>query len=169
MKGNSTAFALVALALLAPASSAHGQSTTARDEMRVAQFFVGTWSCAHTVGDFSGTYTTKITNSLDNRWLEQTYDFPATSERASVHAEYFIGYDPRNDRWIRFGAMSDGLYFAMTAKRSGNTWPWTYVLPGTNGSAVYTKKSDSQYTVDGPTYMENGKQVTEHHTCTKTS
>lgn len=153
---------------LATSHQARAQSVASR-EMQAAQFFVGTWNCAHTVGDFSGTYKTTIANSLDNRWLKQTYDFPATSGGAPVRAEYFIGYDPRNGRWIRFGAMSDGLYFAMVAKRSGNTWPWTYVLPGTRGSAVYTEKSDSLYTVDGPSYEQNGKPVTEHHTCRKSS
>ena len=48
-----------------------------------------------------------------------------------------------------------------------NIWYYGYVLPGTAGSAVYTKKSDSEYTVDGPEYPENGKMVTEHHRCTK--
>jgi len=43
------------------------------------------------------------------------------------------------------------------------------VLPGLFGSAVYTKKSDAEFTVDGPSYPENGKQVTEHHTCQKSS
>ena len=159
--------ALVAATFFAAAPNVRGQST-ARDEMQSAQFFVGAWNCAHTVGDFSGTYRTTIANSLDGRWLKQTYDFPGTSEGATpVRAEYYIGYDARKKEWVRFGAMSDGLYFVMVAKRTGNSWSWTYVLPGQGGSAVYTKQSDSQYTVDGPTYMQNGKQVTEHHTCRK--
>jgi hypothetical protein len=167
MKSKSAVSAGIALLFLATPHSARAQSAASK-EMQTAQFFVGTWSCAHTVGDFSGTYKTTITNALDNRWLKQTYDFPATSEGASpVTAEYYIGYDPRSGRWIRLGAMSDGLYFAMVAKRNGNSWPWTYVLPGQGGSAVYTEKSDSLYTVDGPSYQQNGKPVTEHHTCRK--
>ena len=169
MNENRAKILVVVTLALAMGPAARGQST-AREEAQSAQFFIGTWNCAHTVGHFSGTYTTTIANSLDNRWLKQTYAFPGTSDGAApVHAEYFIGYDPRNARWIRLGAMSDGLYFAMVAKRDGNSWPWTYVLPGQGGSAVYTKKSDSLYTVDGPTYVENGKQVTEHHTCRKSS
>jgi hypothetical protein len=169
MKWKSPANAVVVTLSLAASFQARAQSSPS-EEMQYAQFFVGSWSCAHTVGEFSGTYKTTITNSLDNRWLKETYEFPATSDgSAPVRAEYFIGYDPRNARWIRFGAMSDGLYFAMTAKRSGNTWPWTYVLPGQAGSAVYTGKSDSLYTVDGPTYNQNGKPVTEHHICRKSS
>ncbi|MDQ6689859.1 MAG: hypothetical protein M3Z18_05045 [Gemmatimonadota bacterium] len=167
MKGYSAKTALIAAIFLATVPSARAQSS-APEEMQAAKFFVGTWNCAHTVGDFSGTYTTTISNALDNRWLKQTYDFPGTSDGgAPVRAEYFIGYDPRLQQWVRFGAMSDALYFVMVAKRTGNSWPWTYVLPGKGGSAVYTKRSDSQYTVDGPTYTQKGKQVTEHHTCKK--
>jgi hypothetical protein len=167
MKRESAIRALVAALSLVTSFQVRAQLSPSQ-EMQHAQFFVGTWSCAHTVGDFSGTYKTTITYALDNRWLKQTYEFPATSAGAApVSAEYFIGYDPRNARWIRLGAMSDGLYFAMVAKRSGNTWSWTYVLPGQGGSAVYTEKSDSLYTVDGPTYSQNGKPVTEHHTCRK--
>ena len=167
MKRKAAVYVVFAVLSLATSFQARAQALLSQ-EMQSAQFFVGTWSCAHTVGDFSGTYKTTIANSLDNRWLRQTYDFPATSDGAApVSAEYFIGYDPRSARWIRLGAMSDGLYFAMVANRSGNTWPWTYVLPGQGGSAVYTKKSDSLYTVDGPSYNQNGKPVTEHHTCRK--
>lgn len=169
MKGKSDVAVAVAALFLAMSSRAQGQSAV-NQEFQTAQFFVGTWNCAHTVGDFSGTYTTTITNALDGRWLKQTYDFPGTSGgRAPVHAEYFIGYESRSDRWVRFGAMSDGLYFVMVAKRNGKTWPWTYVLPGQGGSAVYSEQTDSLYTVDGPSYNQNGKPVTEHHTCRKSS
>jgi hypothetical protein len=65
--------------------------------------------------------------------------------------------------------MSTGQYFAMLGKRVDNVWSWNYVLPGLCGSAVYTKKSDAEFTVDGPSYPENGKVVTEHHTCRKSS
>lgn len=167
MKQKSIASFVVFAMLLTPRTALHAQSA-AQDEIKFAQFYVGTWSCAHTVGDFSGTYTTTIENSLGNRWLKQTYDFPTLGDAPGpAHAEYFIGYDPRNQSWLRFGAMTDGQYFAMRGKRSGNVWTWGYVLPGTSGSAVYTKKSESEYTVDGPSYIENGKPVTEHHTCRK--
>ena len=98
---------------------------------------------------------------MDDKWLKQTYDFPDTGERGTaVRAEYFMGFDTRNQRWLRFGAMTDGEYFAIVAKRADNSWTWSYVLPGTSGSAVYIKQSDTEYTVDGPTYPQNGKSVT---------
>lgn len=33
--------------------------------------------------------------------------------------------------------------------------------------ATFTKKSDTEYTIDGPSYPENGTVVTEHHICRK--
>ena len=156
------------IALLFTAASDLRTQSSPPTEMEFAQFLVGTWNCSHTVGDFSGTYTTTVENALGGRWLHQTYDFPTLGDKTgAVHAEYFIGYDPRIQKWVRLGAMSDGMYFAMRAARSGNTWTWSYVLPGQSGSAVYTKRSDSEFTVDGPSYPENGKMVTEHHTCRK--
>jgi hypothetical protein len=168
VKRTSVAFAAVATTLLAGPSLGHGH-LTAQQELQSAQFLVGTWNCSHSVGDFSGTYTTAVAKSLGNLWLKQTYDFPATGEGGAVQAEYFIGYDARSQRWVRFGAMSTGQYFAMVGTRADNVWKWNYVLPGQSGSAVYTKKSDSQYTVDGPSYTENGKPVTEHHSCRKSA
>jgi len=140
-------------------------------EMQAAQFLLGTWSCKHTVGDFAGTYTTIYESSLGDLWLKQTYDFPATSDQPAVHAEYFLEYDPRSpvQHWVRFGAHSNGQYYGMVGKRAGNVWSWSYVLPGPSGSVVWTKRSDSEYAIDGPSYSQNGKQVTEHHTCRKAS
>jgi hypothetical protein len=137
-------------------------------EIQLAQFLIGTWHCSHTVGDFSGIYTTTYANTLGGRWIKQIYEFPPSEGRPAVEGEFLIGYDERNGRWLRTGAMSDGLYFSMVGKRDGDSWHYGYVLPGTSGNAVYTKKSDREYTVDGPTYPENGKPVTEHHRCMKT-
>ena len=40
--------------------------------------------------------------------------------------------------------------------------------PETPGSdATFSKKSDSEYVVDGPSYEQNGTRVTEHHVCKK--
>lgn len=40
--------------------------------------------------------------------------------------------------------------------------------PETPGSdATLTRRSDTEYAVDGPTYPENGTLVTEHHVCKK--
>jgi hypothetical protein len=159
-------FALPA-ALLLLTLPAYGQATGPAG-IRALDFLIGSWTCAHTVGDFSGTYSTIFTRVLGDRWIRQIYAFPADERRAAVQGDFLIGYDPRNQRWLRTGAMSDGLYFSMVGTQRGNAWYYGYVLPGTAGSAVYTKKSDSEYTVDGPEYPENGKMVTEHHRCTKT-
>ena len=135
--------------------------------LHALDFLIGTWSCADKVGDFSGVYSTTFTKVLGDRWIRQIYAFPAREGRAPVQGDFLIGYDPRNQRWLRTGAMSDGLYFTMVGTLRDNAWYYGYVLPGTAGSAVYTKKSDSEYTVDGPEYPENGRMVTEHHRCTK--
>jgi hypothetical protein len=138
-----------------------------KDEMQLAQFLVGKWSCKHTVGDFSGTYTTTYTSAMGGAWIEQVYDFPATGSEAPVHAEYFLSYDGRIPQWVRFGAHSNAQYYGMVGERLGNIWSWNYVLPGRSGSVVWTKKSDTEYAVDGPSYPQAGKLVTEHHTCIK--
>jgi hypothetical protein len=33
--------------------------------------------------------------------------------------------------------------------------------------ATFSKKLDSEYVVDGPSYEQNGTRVTEHHVCKK--
>jgi hypothetical protein len=57
---------------------------------------------------------------------------------------------------------------------TANGWSWKYVSffkrvkPETSDvDATFTKKSDTEYAVDGPSYEENGKPVTEHHVCKK--
>jgi hypothetical protein len=41
-------------------------------------------------------------------------------------------------------------------------------MPESPGSdATFTKKSDAEYAVDGPSYEQNGVPVTEHHVCKK--
>ncbi len=112
MKPISLLFAALAAAVLAAPSGASA-APTAQEAMGSLRFLVGTWNCAHTVGDFSGTYTETFANALDGRWLEQTYAFPATTTDAAVQAEYFIEYDERVPRWVRFGAHSNGQYDGM--------------------------------------------------------
>ena len=160
------------LALIAVVAALPVAAESAPDPaMSAAQFLVGTWHCAHTVGDFSGIYTTTYANALGNMWLRQTYDFPATATEPAIRAEYFIRYDAGFRHWVRFGAHSNGMYFGMVGEGTPDRWSWTYVLPGRSepGATVYTKKSDSEYAIDGPTYPQNGKMVTEHHTCKKAS
>jgi hypothetical protein len=160
---------LAAIAALFTAASLSAQArVTAQEEGQTAQFLVGTWSCTHTAGDFSGRYTTTYASTLGDRWLKQTYDFPATGEDpAPVHAEYFLGFDARAQRWVRFGAHSNAQYYGMIGKRADTVWSWSYVLPGSGASAVWTKRSAVEYTVDGPSYPAGGKVITEHHACRK--
>jgi hypothetical protein len=167
---------LAAVAAMFFASSAAQAAAAARQKLTAVQYLVGTWNCAHTVGTFSGTYTTTYTSELGNLWLRQRYDFPqlGDSKRAET-AEFLIGYDEARQAWVRFGALSTGQYFAIRMTDNGDTgWSFKYVsffkrkTPETPESdATFTKKSDSEYAVDGPTYPDNGKLVTEHHICKK--
>ena len=160
--------AAVSAAVALAGSSGASAAPTAQEAMSSVRFLVGTWRCAHTVGDVSGTYAETFANAMDGRWLKQTYEFPATSTEPAVQAEYFIEYDPRVPRWVRFGAHSNGQYYGMYSSSAGETsWVWNYVLPGPNGAATWTKRSITEYTIDGPSYPLNGTLVTEHHRCTK--
>ena len=162
-------FAAIAAALLVTSSAAGAQATSGADD-EFNRFFVGTWSCADTVGDHAGKYTTTISRTLDDHWLRQTYAWaPTTEEPKPLGGEYLISYDPRVRKWIRMGAMTDGMYFAMTGARRGDTLTYGYVLPSTSGTAVYIRQSDREYHVRGPSYPENGKMVTERHTCRRSS
>jgi hypothetical protein len=177
MKPNPGLLAAVAAAFLAAAAHAHA-SPAAQQKITAVQYLVGTWNCAHTVGTFSGTYTTTYSKPLGDLWLRQTYDFPpkqiAESEPA-VHAEFIMGYDERRQAWVRFGAISTGQYFAIRMTDTDDSgWLWKYVSffktqnPETPGSdATFSKKSDSEYVVDGPSYEQNGTRVTERHVCKK--
>src|ERR1700737_1590224 len=101
---------------------------------------------------------------LGDRWLKQIWDFPRTATEPAVPSEYFLGYDPRLPGWIPFGAHSNGQYYAMRTRNMGNEpWTWQYALPGTSGSVTWTKKSDTEYTMDGPEYPQNGNLVAERH------
>jgi hypothetical protein len=153
-------------------------STAGQQKMESVQYLVGTWNCSHSVGSFSGTYTTTYAKVLGDLWLRQTYEFPPRqfgTNEPPVHAEFLIGYDEKRQAWVRFGAISTGQYFAirMTDTPDGG-WSWKYVSffrtqqPEAPGSdATFTKKSDSEYVVDGPSYEDNGARVTERHVCRK--
>ncbi len=158
-------------------TSAQEKKTTALQKIATIDYLVGTWSCAHTVGTFSGKYTTTYTKVLGNLWLKQTYDFPPTQfagrTQPAVTGEALIGYDEAWGQWVRFFANSSGQYFPIRMKETSNGWSYTYVsFFGTKpekseADATFTKKSDTEYLIDGPTYPENGTQVTEHHSCHK--
>jgi hypothetical protein len=177
MTRNPGLLAAVAAAFLAAATYAEA-SPAAQQKIGSVQYLVGTWNCAHTVGTFSGTYTTTYSKPLGDLWLRQTYDFPpkqiADSEPA-VRGEFIMGYDERRQAWVRFGVISTGQYFAIRMTDTADSgWSWKYVSffktqnPETPGSdATFSKKSDSEYVVDGPSYEQNGTRVTEHHVCKK--
>ena len=158
-------FCALAAAALAksPVVAAQGMAV---DEQRAADFLVGTWQCADTVGDYNGSYTIAVTKALDGRWLREIYEWHNPTTPRELSGEYFLSYDPRVKKWIRIGAMNDGMYFSMVGVRAGDEWTFGYALPGP-GTAVYSRKSETEYTVLGPTYKENGKLVTEHHGCHK--
>lgn len=174
--------AVASMILAAPlyegaASRAQQKKATAMEKMASVDYLVGNWSCAHTVGTFSGKYNTTYTKVLGDLWLKQTYDFPpkqfgGDNER-TVTAEALIGYDEGRGQWVRFFATSHGEYFSIRMKETGNGWAYRYISffgskPDTvEADATFTKKSDTEYMIDGPTYPDNGTQATEHHSCHK--
>jgi hypothetical protein len=150
---------------------------SAKEKLAAVDYLVGAWSCAHTVGTFAGTYTTRYAKVLGDLWLQQTYDFPpqqfgGTNEPA-VTGEALIGYDQNRSQWVRFFANSTGQYFAIRMKDTGTGWAYRYVSffgskpDAAEADATFTKQSPTEYVIDGPTYPENGKEVTEHHDCHK--
>jgi len=164
-----------------PASQDGLQSkATAEEKLKTADYLVGTWTCAHTVGTFSGTYKTSFSKVLGDRWLQQTYEFPAQTtagrnEPAST-AVALMGYDERRQTWVRFFANSGGQYFPIRMTDTGSGWAWKYstfftrTTPETPGAdATLTRKSATEYSIDGPTYPQGGAIVTEHHACRKVS
>jgi hypothetical protein len=158
-------------------STAQQRKPTAKEKIASFDYLVGAWSCGHTVGDFAGKYTTEYSKVLGGLWLKQTYDFPPGQfggvNQSAVTAEALIGFDENRGQWVRFFASSHGEYFPIRMKETPTGWAYTYVSffgskPATgDADAAFTKKSDTQYSIDGPTYPENGKQVTEHHQCRK--
>jgi len=158
--------------------TAQEKAATQQQKMASLNYLIGTWGCGHTVGSFSGKYTTNYTKVLGNLWLKQTYDFPphqtADSNEPAITAETLIGYDERHQAWVRFFANSSGQYFAIRMTDTGNGWSYKYIsfFPRTrpetaDADATFTKKSDTEYVVDGPSYEDNGTRVTEHHSCHK--
>jgi len=154
------------------------QKATAEQELQSADYLIGTWDCAHRVGTFSGTYRTSYAKVLGGHWLQQTYDFPAQTTAGrndpSSTALALMGYDERRQSWVRFFANSGGQYFPIRMSDTGAGWSWKYstfftrTTPETaDADATLTRKSDSEYVIDGPTYPQGGTQVTEHHVCRK--
>ena len=168
------------LALSAVLLTAAAPQSAPAQQPSMADYLIGTWDCAHTVGTFSGTYKTSYAKVLGGKWLQQTYDFPAQKtadrEEPASTAVALMGFDDRRQTWVRFFANSYGQYFPIRMTDTGNGWAWKYSTfftrstPETPGpDAVLTRKSDTVYEIQGPTYPQNGVQVTEHHVCRKKS
>ncbi len=172
----------IALAVSASTSAA----TTSRQAISSRRFLIGTWNCTFAVGAKSGAYTTAWTQDLNNLWLKQSIVQRATRNMMSAdpasggfRAEYFVGFDERRQAWVRFGAMSTGQYFAIRMTGVGAyAWAWKYVsffpprkraARASSGApdALFTRVSDTEYKIDGPTYPEGSTMVTEHHLCRK--
>ena len=168
------------LALAAPAWSdpVPQEKATAKQKLGSTDYLIGTWDCAHTVGAFSGTYRTTYARVLGGQWLQQSYDFPAQisagRNEPSSTAVALMGFDEGRQTWVRFFANSGGQYFPIRMTDTGTGWAWKYstffvrAKPESPGAdATLTRKSDSEYVIDGPTYPQNGVVVTEHHVCRK--
>ena len=83
MKPNPALFAAVAAAFLAAATYADA-SPAAQQKIGSVQYLVGTWNCAHTVGTFSGTYTTPTPGRSATSGSGKPTTFPLSrSRRAS--------------------------------------------------------------------------------------
>ena len=169
--GKSFAFAFPALLLTAAA-----QPSSAPPQFSMADYLVGTWDCAHTVGTFSGTYKTSYAKVLGGKWLQQTYDFVGQKDDPASTAVALMGFDDRRQAWVRFFANSKGQYFPIRMTDTGNGWAWKYstfftrTTPETPGpDATITRKTDAEYEILGPSYPKDGVQVTEHHLCRRTS
>lgn len=154
------------------------EKATAQQKIQSVDYLVGTWNCTHTVGTFSGTYTTTFSKVLGDLWLKQTYDFPprktADHNDPRITAEALMGFDESRQTWIRFFANSLGQYFAIRMTDTKNGWAWKYstffvrTKPETaEPDAHFIRKSNTEYMIEGPTYPEDGTLVTEHHTCHK--
>src|SRR5438132_10535452 len=62
------------------------------------------------------------------------------------------------------------MWFAIRMTDTETGWAWKYVSlsrdrkPETPDiDTMLTRRSDSEYAVEGPSYEENGARVTEHH------
>ena len=182
MKAKALIFAAATLGFVSvqPSNAVEGtqQVNAAGQEMASVNYLIGTWRCAHTVGTFSGKYTTIYSKALGDRWLRQSWDFPAQNagngNEGPVTAETLMGYDEGRQTWVRFFANSLGQHFEIRMTDTPNGWSYKYAsfFPRTrpetpDPDAIFTRKSATEYTVDGPTYPQGATRVTEHHTCHK--
>jgi hypothetical protein len=98
--------------------------------MMSLSYLIGPWSCEHTVGTFSGRYTTTYSKALGDRWLREIWDFPARNagngNEGAVTAEALMGFDERRQAWIRFFANSLGQHFEIRMTDTPNGWSFKY-------------------------------------------
>jgi polyisoprenoid-binding protein YceI len=85
VKRNLAVLAIVVMILAAlveypdAASTAQQKKPTAKEKMATIDYLVGSWSCAHTVGGFSGKYTTKVYEGARRALAEANVRLPAAS------------------------------------------------------------------------------------------
>lgn len=176
-RGKFRYFALPALLLTAAATQPGATAQrSAPPQPSMVDYLIGTWDCAHTVGNFSGTYRTSYAKVLGGKWLQQTYEFAGQKDDPASTAVALMGFDDRRQTWVRFFANSKGQYFPIRMTDTGTGWAWKYSTfftrstPETPGpDAMITRKSDTEYEIQGPSYPKDGVQVTEHHVCRKVS
>jgi hypothetical protein len=162
------------IAVLVLAWGARAEEDAQQRHVNSYAYLSGTWRCAHQVGSFSGTYTTTYAKAPGDRWLRQVYEFPAANGKPGWQAEAIMGWDDRRQAWVRFLALSTGEYFALRLTEKDGGWSWKYVsffprksAETSEPDAILTRKSDSEYSIEGPTYPQGGQMVTEHHQCKK--
>ena len=86
---------------------------------------------------------------------------------------YSFGSEDQRREWLPDLASGRKLAaFGLTETDAGFSWKYVSLSkdrkPETPGSdATLTRRSNAEYSIDGPSYPENGVQVTEHHLCRK--
>ena len=179
LRAHPLALAVVTIATAQPAHSADSAPSTnktAQQEMESVNYLIGTWTCSHVIGASSGRYIANYSKVLADRWLKETYDFPPGKTAPAVSAESLMGFDERQQMWVRFFVNSVGYHFEMRLTDTPTGWSYKYasVFPGAkpetpDPDALFTKVSDTDYKIDGPTYrsQDDGTLVTQHDTCHK--
>jgi|SRR5579864_5576962 len=176
-KAFSYAVTMLAFSAVHAANSADNTTqpkTTAQQEMESVNYLIGKWSCSHVIGTSPGSYTATYSKVLGDRWLEEIYDFPAQQNGPTVTAWALMSFDERRQTWVRYFVNSVGYHFEIRMTDTPNGWSYKYasLFPETKSEtpdpdAVFTKKSDTEYTIEGPTYPANGTLVTQHDACHK--
>src|SRR5262249_7714141 len=99
---------LTALSLSTAAAADEAQTHAA-----AYAYLIGTWQCAHQVGDFSGRYTTTYAKTLGDHWIRQTYEFEGAPGKPNWQAEALMTWVASKREWARLLALSGGEQFSM--------------------------------------------------------